>query len=65
MRNIKGLGIDNEIINIGDENELKDILNQEKERSYIVMKSKYKDKVKNISNIKLKFINKAYCIFEK
>lgn len=65
LRNIKGLGIGNEIINIGDEKELKSILNQEKERSYIVMKSKYKDKVKDISNIKLKFINKAYCIFEK
>lgn len=65
LRNIKGLGIDNEIINIGDEKELKNVLNQEKERSYIVMKSKYKDKVKDISNIKLKFINKAYCIFEK
>lgn len=65
LKNIKGLGIENEILDIENEKELKNMLNNESKKYYIISKSKYSDKIKDNSNVKLKFINKSYCIFEK
>lgn len=53
------------ITNIQELEEIKDILNTDNSKNYLVIKSKYNNKFNDVENLKLKFTNKSYSIFER
>lgn len=55
----------NNIVNIQELDKIKDILNTDNSKNYLVIKSKYNDKFSDIKNLKLKFTNNSYSIFER
>lgn len=68
FRNIEGVEPKikaNNIVNIQELDQIKDILNTDNSKNYLVIKSKYNDKFNGIENLKLKFTNNSYSVFER
>lgn len=68
FKNIEGVEPkikDSNIINIQELEKIKDILNKDNSKNYFVIKSKYNDKFNDVKNLKLKFTNNSYSIFER
>lgn len=68
FKNIEGIEPkikDSNITNIQELEKIKDILNKDNSKNYFVIKSKYNDKFNDVKNLKLKFTNNSYSIFER
>ena len=68
FKNIEGVEPkikDSNITNIQELKKIKDILNKDNSKNYFVIKSKYNDKFNDVKNLKLKFTNNSYSIFER
>lgn len=68
FKNIEGVEPkikDSNITNIQELEKIKDILNKDNSKNYFVIKSKYNDKFNDVKNLKLKFTNNSYSIFER
>lgn len=53
------------IVNIQELEKMKEILNKDNSKNYLVIKSKYNDKFNDVKNLKLKFTNNSYSVFER
>lgn len=68
FKNIEGIEPkikDSNITNIQELEEIKEVLNRDNSKNYLVIKSKYNDKFNDVKNLKLKFTNNSYSIFER
>lgn len=68
FKNIEGIEPkikDSNITNIQELEEIKEVLNRDNSKNYLVIKSKYNDKFSDIENLKLKFTNNSYSIFKR
>ena len=68
FKNIEGVEPkikDSNITNIQELEKIKDILKTDNSKNYFVIKSKYNDKFNDVKNLKLKFTNNSYSIFER
>ena len=68
FKNIEGIEPkikDSNITNIQELEKIKDILKTDNSKNYFVIKSKYNDKFNDVKNLKLKFTNNSYSIFER
>ncbi|WP_294064922.1 glycosyltransferase family 39 protein [uncultured Fusobacterium sp.] len=68
FKNIEGIEPkikDSNITNIQELEKIKDILNKDNSKNYLVIKSKYNNKFNDVKNLKLKVTNNLYSIFER
>lgn len=68
FKNIEGIEPkikDSNITNIQELEEIKEVLNRDNSKNYLVIKSKYNDKFNDVKNLKLKFTNNSYSIFKR
>lgn len=56
---------DSNITNIQELKKIKEVLNRDNSKNYLVIKSKYNDKFNDVKNLKLKVTNNSYSIFER
>lgn len=68
FKNIEGVEPkikDSNITNIQELEKIKEILKTDNSKNYLVIKSKYNEKFNDVKNLKLKFTDNSYSIFER
>ena len=68
FKNIEGVEPkikDSNITNIQELEKMKEILKTDNSKNYLMIKSKYNEKFNDVKNLKLKFTNNSYSIFER